>query len=108
MGPFSPCCRGSNPGGCYIPPLCYSLEDLVAKELLCLGWGHALLSLWPSAPSPRSRGALRNEAGDDLAMTKPPVWRGRQALLTQVFPEATRSRLVAEDHHATFIIKILE
>lgn len=80
----------------------------MAKELLCLEWGHALLPLWPSAPSSRSGGALRNEAGDDLVMTKPPVRRGRQALLTQVFPEATRSRLVAEDHHATFIIKILE
>lgn len=59
-------------------------------------------------PIPQEWGALRNEAGDDLAMTKPPVRRGRQALSTQVFPEATRSRLVAEDHHATFIIKILE
>lgn len=59
-------------------------------------------------PILQEQGVLWNEAGDDLVMTKPPVQRGRQALLTQVFPEATRSRLVAEDHHATFIIKFLE
>lgn len=66
---------------------------------------------FPFGPLPHPPGAggrWRNEAGDDLVMTKPPVRKGRQALLTQVFPEATRSRLVAEDHHATFIIKILE
>lgn len=78
-------------GGSLWPRSCYSL-----------GWGHALLSLWPSAPSSGGEGWSRNK----LEVTAP-LWRGRQALLTQVFLKATRSRLVAQDHHAT-LIKILE
>ena len=44
MGPFSPCRRGGNPGGCCIPPLCYLLEDLWPRS--CYAWGGAM----PSSP----------------------------------------------------------
>lgn len=72
----------------------------MAQELLQPGFG-AMSSSPLGLPAPSS--GREEEAGMPWRWLSP-IWRGRQALLTQVFPKATRFiRLVAQDHHATLI-----